>query len=36
VFVVDVEGIIRYIQVVKEQTEEPDYEAVLEAVNALT
>ena len=36
VFVVDGEGIIRYIQVVKEQTEEPDYEAVLEAVNALT
>ena len=36
VFVVDGEGVIRYIQVVKEQTEEPDYEAVLEAVNALT
>ena len=36
VFVVDGEGFIRYIQVVKEQTEEPDYDAVLEAVNALT
>ena len=36
VFVVDGEGIIRYIQVVKEQTEEPDYDAVLEAVNVLT
>lgn len=36
VFVVDGEGIIRYVQVVKEQTEEPDYDAVLEAVNALT
>ena len=36
VFVVDGEGIIRYIQVVKEQTEEPYYEALLEAVNALT
>ena len=36
VFVVDGEGVIRSIQVVKEQTEEPDYDAVLEAVNALT
>ncbi len=36
VFVVDGEGVIRYIQVVKEQSEEPDYDAVLEAVNALT
>ncbi|MBU4427501.1 MAG: thiol peroxidase [Desulfobacterales bacterium] len=36
VFVVDGEGVIRNIQVVKEQTEEPDYDAVLEAVNALT
>ena len=36
VFVVDGEGVIRYIQVVKEQAEEPDYDAVLEAVNALT
>jgi thiol peroxidase len=36
VFVVDGEGVVRYIQVVKEQAEEPDYDAVLEAVNALT
>jgi thiol peroxidase len=36
VYVVDGEGVIRYIQAVKEQTEEPDYNAVLEAVNALT
>jgi len=36
VFVVDGKGVIRYIQVVKEQTEEPDYDSVLEAVNALT
>jgi len=36
VFVVDGKGVIRYIQVVKEQTEEPDYDAVLEEVNALT
>ena len=36
VFVVDGEGVIRNIQVVKEQTEEPDYDSVLEAVNALT
>ena len=36
VFVVDGEGVIQNIQVVKEQTEEPDYDAVLEAVNALT
>ena len=36
VFVVDGKGVIRDMQVVKEQTEEPDYDAVLEAVNALT
>jgi thiol peroxidase len=35
VFVLDREGIIRYIQIVKETTEEPDYEAVLGAVNKL-
>jgi len=35
VFVVDQEGVIRYIQLVKEVTEEPDYEAVLEAVAGL-
>jgi thiol peroxidase len=36
VFVIDREGVIRYIQIVKEQTEEPDYDAVLEAIHALT
>ena len=35
VFVLDGEGKIRYIQLVKEVTEEPDYEAVLEAVKGL-
>lgn len=35
VFVLDREGIIRYIQTVKEITEEPDYESVLGAVNKL-
>jgi thiol peroxidase len=35
VFVVDREGVIRFIQLVKELTEEPDYEAVLNAVNKL-
>ena len=35
VFVVDREGIIRYIEVVDELTHEPDYEAVLEAVKKL-
>jgi thiol peroxidase len=32
VFVVDKEGIIRYIQIVEELTNEPDYEAALTAV----
>jgi len=32
VFVVDKEGIIRYIQIVKELTNEPDYEAALAAI----
>ena len=32
VFVVDKKGVIRYIQVVRELTQEPDYEAVLRAV----
>jgi thiol peroxidase len=32
VFIVDKEGIIRYIQIVKELTSEPDYEAALTAV----
>ena len=35
VFVVDREGTIQYVQLVKEVTEEPDYDAVLEAVNKL-
>ena len=33
VFVVDREGIIQYVQLVKELTEEPDYGAVLDVVN---
>ena len=36
IFVVDREGVIQYIQIVKEVTEEPDYQAVLDAVNKLT
>ena len=35
VFVVDKEGLIRYIEVVDELTNEPDYEAALEAVEDL-
>lgn len=35
VFVVDKEGVIRYIEVVDELTNEPDYEAALEAVREL-
>ena len=35
VFVVDGGGVIRYVQIVPEIAEEPDYEAVLEAVKAL-
>jgi len=35
IFVVDKEGTIRYVQLVKEISEEPDYDAVLEAVKAL-
>ena len=35
VFILDREGIVRYIQIVKEVTDEPDYDAVLEAVNRL-
>jgi len=35
VFVVDPEGVIQYIQTVNEVTKEPDYEAVLDAVNIL-
>jgi len=36
IFVVDREGVIRYIQLVKEMTEEPDYESVLAAVKKAT
>lgn len=35
VFVVDKSGVVRYIQIVDELTTEPDYEAVLNAVNEL-
>jgi thioredoxin-dependent peroxiredoxin len=35
VFVVDREGTVRYIQIVKELTQEPDYEEVLAAVKKL-
>ena len=31
-FVLDKEGMVRYVQQVKEMTSEPDYEAVLQAV----
>lgn len=35
VFVVDKQGIIRYIERVKEQTDEPDYEAAINAAKEL-
>ncbi len=35
VFVLDREGAIKYSRIVKEVTEEPDYDAVLEAVKSL-
>jgi thiol peroxidase len=35
VFVIDSKGIVRYIQIVPEIANEPDYEAVLEAVKGL-
>lgn len=35
VFVVDKNGVVQYIQVVKEVTKEPDYEAVIAAVKKL-
>jgi thiol peroxidase len=35
VFVIDADGVLRYVQVVKEITQEPDYEAVLKAVAAV-
>jgi thioredoxin-dependent peroxiredoxin len=31
VFVLDEQGVVRYLQIVKEQAEEPDYQAVLDA-----
>jgi thiol peroxidase len=36
VFLVDQKGIIQYIQLVKEVTKEPDYEAVLNALKKLS
>jgi thiol peroxidase len=36
VFVVDKEGVVRYVQIVNELTSEPDYEAVLQAVKDIT
>jgi len=36
VFVVDRKGVIRYIQLVPEIAQEPDYDAVLQALNGLT
>lgn len=35
VFVVDRSGVVRYVQTVKELTQEPDYDAILAAVRAL-
>jgi thiol peroxidase len=35
IFVVDKEGVLRYSQLVKEMTNEPDYDEVLEAVKKL-
>ena len=35
VFVVDKQGVVQYVQIVKEIAEEPDYNAVLEAVKKL-
>jgi thiol peroxidase len=35
VFVVDRQGTVRYVQLVKETSKEPDYQAVLDAVAAL-
>jgi thiol peroxidase len=36
VFVIDADGVLRYAQVVKEITQEPDYAAVLAAVKSLS
>ena len=35
VFIVDKEGIVRYVQIVPEVTDEPDYNAVIEAAKKL-
>jgi thioredoxin-dependent peroxiredoxin len=35
VFVVDAEGVVRYVQLVKEVAEEPDYDAVISAAKKL-
>ena len=35
VFIIDREGVIRYIQLVKELTQEPDYDAVLSALKEI-
>lgn len=35
IFIVDAEGIIRYIQIVNELTNEPDYEKVFEALKGI-
>jgi thiol peroxidase len=35
VFVIDREGVIRYVQIVPELTNEPDYESALEAARSL-
>ena len=35
VFIVDAQGVIRYVQMVKELAAEPDYEAVLQALKKL-
>ncbi|GAB7023064.1 thiol peroxidase [Salidesulfovibrio brasiliensis] len=36
IYIVDAEGVVRYEQLVSEVTEEPDYEAVLNAVRKIT
>jgi len=35
VFVIDTEGIVRYVQLVSEVTQEPDYDAVIKAIGEL-
>jgi len=35
VFVVDAEGVVRYVQLVKEVADEPDYDAVISAAKEL-